>query len=1268
MLILSLLLSTSLLQCYVSGKEVATCLCVKPTDNMDQYNPCLSGECQPLMYYANHQSSFANDTIVKFLPGIHTLYETYISVKKAHNLSLTASVEMQNQVSLTHRPLVQCIGSNTGFLFEDTVKLTITGLGFQNCGFQHYRNYSQALLLRYVIDLQISNVLINNASGYGLYILNLEGNSVIQQVVINASHNTTGCFAGNINILYDETGRNDSHYLVIRDSTFSNGSILTASSTCRHAKSYASGLGLLLATTNRIDFTLRNVTLTGNKGRNGANLAITYIHTPMATTWFSRVTIDNCTLSFGKALLGGGLYLQMIARQYKKYANESHPPVDVISINDTRFDNNTAEVVGGGAYFVLYEEVTLSTGANINIDNSTFVNNAVEQFASGHGGVALNIFNFQVAGYLPHKMPQFIVSVTSCYFMFNRVTVLKVDNSVGSGTIYVEESAVTNLRDNEVSHNKGTGVVAIRSNLVLEGSNTIFNNTGNNGGGLVLCDNSVVYLTGSAILIISQNTALSFGGGIYAEFDCTQAIPPCFFQFNSTRTAYKKIFLDKNVASIAGSALYGGSVEYCFFFGYNNPHNSTEVFFNLFSITKDHSNDSSYITSNPLRVCFCSEDSEGNLFPNCSELVREKDMYPGGMLTVPLVAVGQRDGPVPGVVIASNVTTEEATQSINTNSCKNLIYFLSSKAIHNARESHIVNISLTVQNVDFREANSSEYVTIISVYLTDCPLGFELQDNNCTDNHCGCHCLPELQHLDNIECDIKRTTIYKKRYSQSWLGFITHNQTSEIVFANYCPFDYCNETVKHALNVSPPIKGDNQCAYNRSGLLCGGCRDNLSQVFGSSRCSDCSNYNALNVIGLVVLFAMLGLGLILFLEVVDMTVTEGTLNSVIFYMNVVCVNRSSFFGHSQTPVIKVLMVFVSWMNLDLGIDTCFYSGMTAFDKAVFQFIFPLYLWILAGIIIILCRKSINISMFFGKSAIKVLATIVLLSYAKLFRAAIDALYQSRLTYTNSSGTHRYYSSVWRIDGNIPYWGTKHALLLALAVVVAAVTLPYTLALLFIQCLRKRSDMKVLFWVNKLKPFFDAYTGPYKDKYHFWTGFLLIARIVIFIGIATNSYGGPTLNLTLIGTTTSLLCLFIQPGIYYRKYPLNAIEMFTYVNLTIYSFGTAYVISLQTTTTVPTALCVGSMFLLFCGVMVYHIAKRTSETQRWRLMRVWLLDKKWPWMKRKPIRSLILPYIDPDSVDELSSSDNELDPILQNAPPVARYDEYREPLINTTCSD
>ena len=52
------------------------------------------------------------------------------------------------------------------------------------------------------------------------------------------------------------------------------------------------------------------------------------------------------------------------------------------------------------------------------------------------------------------------------------------------------------------------------------------------------------------------------------------------------------------------------------------------------------------------------------------------------------------------------------------------------------------------------------------------------------------------------------------------------------------------------------------------------------------------------------------------------------------------------------------------------------------------------------------------------------------------------------------------------------------------------------------------------------------------------------------------------------------------------------------------------------------------------------------------------------MKKKQIRSLILPYVDPDNDEDLSSSDSELDPILQNVPPVARYDKYREPLIGT----
>ena len=52
-----------------------------------------------------------------------------------------------------------------------------------------------------------------------------------------------------------------------------------------------------------------------------------------------------------------------------------------------------------------------------------------------------------------------------------------------------------------------------------------------------------------------------------------------------------------------------------------------------------------------------------------------------------------------------------------------------------------------------------------------------------------------------------------------------------------------------------------------------------------------------------------------------------------------------------------------------------------------------------------------------------------------------------------------------------------------------------------------SDVLPFHLVNKLKPLFDAYTGPYKDKHHYWTDLLLI-HIGLFIMFSTNMSGDP----------------------------------------------------------------------------------------------------------------------------------------------------------------
>ena len=343
------------------------------------------------------------------------------------------------------------------------------------------------------------------------------------------------------------------------------------------------------------------------------------------------------------------------------------------------------------------------------------------------------------------------------------------------------------------------------------------------------------------------------------------------------------------------------------------------------------------------------------------------------------------------------------------------------------------------------------------------------------------------------------------------------------------------------------------------------------------------------------------------------------------------------------------------MNLDLGIETCYFHRMDALGKVALQFVFPLYLWILSGLIVYLSKRYSVIARMAGKSSVKILATVILLSYAKIIRCIIDALWPSTIHHV-TNGTE---FMVWKMDGSKRYFHKEHAILCVLAITAACCTLPYTLSLLFIQCLRRWSHIKPLFWVARLKPFFDSYTGPYRDKYHFWTGFLLIVRICLFVAISANTGRGPILNIALINITASIL-LLLSVFRLYRTWYLTAIEVFTYFNLIALSMGTAYVRIDQFSNFFVVLFCVGSMFLVFCGVVSYNVYKKISNTKSWIAMKNWILEKKWPCKARYLTRSLILPPVMTDS----SSSDDEMDPILQNAPPVAKYDEYREPLIET----
>ena len=69
-----------------------------------------------------------------------------------------------------------------------------------------------------------------------------------------------------------------------------------------------------------------------------------------------------------------------------------------------------------------------------------------------------------------------------------------------------------------------------------------------------------------------------------------------------------------------------------------------------------------------------------------------------------------------------------------------------------------------------------------------------------------------------------------------------------------CPFDYCN-TAQVGFSLTDP---DPQCALNRTGILCGRCRDGFSLALGSNNCIQCPQFSYL---ALIIPFATAGFGL-----------------------------------------------------------------------------------------------------------------------------------------------------------------------------------------------------------------------------------------------------------------------------------------------------------------------------------------------------------------------------------------------------------------------
>ena len=1207
-------------------------------------NDCPTKQCHPLSYYITDTATYftSNATFI-FMEGEHLLDSkglVQVAINDVESLTLRGERDRSNTV--------KC-GSNTrGIVFNNTNMIEVTDITITGCGQWDI----PPLLLINIIILYIHHIkLYNNTyntsnSGGTLYIECVTDTHIITITNSTFTNNRVGGDGGGL-FIYSDT--NIYNNITITNSTFINntidgngGGLYIYSNTDIHNNITITnsiftittvdgdGGGLLIQSDTDIhnDIAITNSVFTSNtaSGDGGGlfkysgtnihnNIIITnsiftsntvddfggglYIFSD--TDIYSNITITNSTLTNNRVSGdGGGLFKYSdtdihnnIAIINSAFANNTvdgiggglyiQSQADIhnnIIINNNAFANNAVKADGGGLYIFSDADIDI----DITITNSSFTKNTIGRNGGGlyiysdtdiHNNITIINSTFTKNAIGGNKLQGGLVALSyTTNVHFNNITVIKSSftNNCAYGLVLVYATAM--LSQVMVSDNNNSGLLAIDHVTVVftEGHSIIANNSSPiDGGGIYL--SSISYLTtrnGGHVSFIN-NTAHRYGGAIYSPDDDYISLRYGISKYNYEQcTVYNlsATFIN-NSAAIAGDLLYGGVFMFCqnyviaqsIYTYLNYLLQCPKIPNSIKNVTSLHQ--LSPVSSDPLIVCLCVNDTVDY---NITSL--DKEVYPGQILNVSLVTVGLCGGVSPGTVVVRHgkqiKLISSSTTDYTSTSCTTLNYNVKLTTYISS-----TNIELNIPDGDIYGIDS------INVHLTilSCPLGLVL---NYASGDCVCN--RDISHISGVICNISWMPHPIQRSGNNW---ISHQYNYNCTIAhNGCPFDYCKKSyVKINLNES-----DFQCNYNRSGILCGQCIQGLSLMIGSNRCANCTDITLVSV-SIFVIAAVAGIVLVILLIVLNLTVSVGSINGLLFYTNLVKLNESVFFSQGNIPVITQ---FISWCNLDIGFEYCFIHGLDGYVKTWLQFVFPVYLWVLVIVIIIACRYSGRLSRLTGHNAVPVLATLILMSYTKLSRTITNALMMNTLQ------CREYKWNVWNIDGNISYLSTKHTILLTVALLFLVIGLVYTGLVFSSQWLQRYSGKcckSTRDPVVRLKPLIDAYTGPFKDKYRFWTGLCLIVRFILTVVFSFTTTLQSKLNNYILLLTVGAMSIFVGASRAYKDKHITALEIFSFLNLKCLSFltilftdlGESHIVSIN----VIVSVSVSIEMLLFAIIIIVH---------------------------------------------------------------------------------
>ena len=1012
----------------------------------------------------------------------------YASNGSFHNNAVYCFLEgdhvLNSVLNITGMTKLSFIGAGSNF-GSSVIQCVSTSAGFV---IQHFAN----------LTLRGLTILHCGGAKFGMYhgALLLSGGSFLNIDSLNIS-NSSGYGLAMLSLQGNSTITNSIFSYNRASSWYHGGNALVTYSNCTEMKhhlnitnsGYLTGSGGLAVYINcsNVSVTISNSTFEGNQVSDiGANLLF---HFRACKNNF--VSLRNIISSKGRSTYGSGISVHLLkaveAFSCTKRRSQYDKPHSLMEFNNVSFIMNSGESVVNIEEHSMCDAAVLLKDSKITDTYSCEYQLSAAVKLSSSGCYTYRMMDVTFKNVL-------LSNTTSCGLIIG----LRA-NSIRLNSIY----SVTFI-NSTFENNKMSAIHAINSNIFFQGSNIFRNNSGMYGAGLTLIQKSFIFLKRNTHILFTDNFASSVGGAMYIgessgsiEADIIHSNrkktyhPPCFFvaDMKAEHTGSVKVDFVNNKASYAGSSLYSRS-------NYKNCHalpGYPNVPFNKIFNISSAEHDTSAMASIPNYICLCFGSQPE---PNCSIINHIISAYPGEVFSVQLApAGGNMLGTMPETIYAffdspyvnTTLGASQDSQTLNGANCSSLNYSILS-------DQKVVKFYMAI---DFNVYLLPEVFPGITVHLKNCPLGFTLKEGKCV-------CNSAIITRSDIQC-----------------GYCS---TEAVSFNNS--------------NV------DAQCAPHRTGLLCGKCKNGYSLMLGDQKCSICSDIYLLLLLPL----ALSGLMLVAVLFALNLTVTEGTVNGLIFFANVV--EMASPPGNTS-----YLHIFIAWLNLDLGIHSCFYNGLDAYAATWLQFVFPLYLWAIIIAIIFISRNFSKLAWkLCGENAVQVLSTLLLLSYTKLQRIMVTIFSSTSLMYPNGE-----VSSVWLHDANTVFFRGKHLCLGVFGILTSiSLIVSYTFTLAFFQQLQACSTHRLFFWVNRMKPVFDSYAGPYKDRYRMWTGFLLLVRSLLIIIFSLQVSSSPDVRfLVVLIMSLALLATTSTTGGIYKKWSCNLLESFFYLLLGVFSGGILY---------------------------------------------------------------------------------------------------------------